>query len=790
MHHHIPAELRALPQWIVWRYVVRDPAKKPTKEPVSAFTGYPADVTLRENLAPFDVALWAASTKPGINGIGFAFTPEDPYCGIDLDTYDPLLSDEDRDRHRKIAEAFTGYAELSPSGKGLHLIVKAEVPEYRKRAGVEICSAGRYLTFTGNVWRNGSIDPQQSLTQTLWDELRDPEREQAYVLNRSLDAGQTKSDEEIYNIAINAKNGGLFKALWDGQWQAGYPSQSEADLALLDILAYYTQNRDQLKRMFRLSGLGKREKAQRDQYFDSPKYGMLHKVFDNRPPEVDIDALKANIAASMKVSASPVPQAPDDVTLTVTDTPPTPERTLSNESNADEAVYAVPPGLLGEIARYFYSSAPRQVPEIALCAAIGLMAGIAGRAYNTHTGTGLNLFLLMLANTGSGKESMAGGVARLMKQVVKTIPAAKEFIGPGEFRSDAALLKYIAKAPSFVTITGEFGIVLQQMSSPTANSHIKGMKRVLLDLFGKSGKGSQLNGSEYSQAEDSTKSVDGPAFTMVGESAPESFFQAVDENLITDGLLPRFTLIEYRGPQPPLSPTANHPPDAHLVAQVATLCSQALMLNTANEVFTVVPDEDAERLLADFEKYARHQVNASSATEVTRQIWNRAHLRALRLAGLVAVGCNGYAPVIKREHAEWAINLSRYNTARLLERFERGEVGNASSDDKHQKAIISVIAEYMRGTVKDAERYSDFPQLHDKFVVPWQYVQRRLVAVAAFRNDRRGSTVAMKVAMNELVDSGIVAEVSKQEMATRFGITAKAYMVTKADAFLSRRGRI
>jgi primase-polymerase (primpol)-like protein len=70
-----------------------------------------------------------------------------------------------------------------------------------------------------------------------------------------------------------------------------YQSQSEADFALVDIVAFYTQNRKQIARIFRLSALGKRDKAKRDRYIEY----MVEKSFDRQLPKIDIEGLQDRI---------------------------------------------------------------------------------------------------------------------------------------------------------------------------------------------------------------------------------------------------------------------------------------------------------------------------------------------------------------------------------------------------------------------------------------------------------------------------------------------------------------
>jgi len=86
------------------------------------------------------------------------------------------------------------------------------------------------------------------------------------------------------------------------------------------------------------------------------------------------------------------------------------------------------------MAQFIYSAAPRPVPEVALAAAIGLMAGITGRAYNI-SGTGLNQYVLLLAMTGAGKEAAASGINKLMNTIKMQVPTSTGFIGPSEISS-------------------------------------------------------------------------------------------------------------------------------------------------------------------------------------------------------------------------------------------------------------------------------------------------------------------------------------------------------------------
>ena len=63
------------------------------------------------------------------------------------------------------------------------------------------------------------------------------------------------SDDSVLAVASTAKNKEKFNKLWSGSTE-GYASNSEADLALCTILAFYANgNADQVDRLFRKSNL-------------------------------------------------------------------------------------------------------------------------------------------------------------------------------------------------------------------------------------------------------------------------------------------------------------------------------------------------------------------------------------------------------------------------------------------------------------------------------------------------------------------------------------------------------
>src|SRR5215831_6676895 len=151
---HLPPELIALVQWLIWRFVYGEPGTRPDKRPYQC-TGYGASIINPRHWSGYDYAMktWVEQRVP-CDGIGFVFTADDPYCGIDLDNVYPSDAAECSPLMARILERFSDtYSEVSPSGRGIKLWCKAKAPRSGKWAvgggAIEVYDRGRFFTVTG-----------------------------------------------------------------------------------------------------------------------------------------------------------------------------------------------------------------------------------------------------------------------------------------------------------------------------------------------------------------------------------------------------------------------------------------------------------------------------------------------------------------------------------------------------------------------------------------------------------------------------------------------------------------
>lgn len=273
----VPDALASRDQWVCWRREERD--GKTTKVPVEPSTGGYASTTEPGTWANFETALEAAESM-NTDGVGFVFTDDDPIVGIDLDDCRDPESGTIAEWARDVVTRLDSYAEVSPSGTGVHVIAEGGLPDGRSRKGdVEMYETSRFFTVTGE-----HLDATPQAVERRVDAIRGVHAD--YVQDSSDDEGVEDreppvespdgsvdlEDEDLLERARAAENGDRFDALWRGQ-TSGYDSHSEADMALCLHLAFWTGGDPaRMEALFRQSGL-MREKWDEVHYADGATYG-------------------------------------------------------------------------------------------------------------------------------------------------------------------------------------------------------------------------------------------------------------------------------------------------------------------------------------------------------------------------------------------------------------------------------------------------------------------------------------------------------------------------------------
>ena len=252
----IPSELKALPQWILWKSEKK--GGRYTKVPYQV-DGEMAQANNRRTWSTFATAV-KFYLQGDYDGIGFVFSRQDNYIGIDIDN---CVSDGKPNTFAtEIIDSLDSYTEFSPSGKGLHIIIKGGLPQNvlgtgRKNTqhGLEIYSYGRYFTFTGNRENSNDVYDRTDELAELFEKYFDDSDIEGRVNLADFENDDIKlSNDALWERMFRSKSGDVIRSLYNGDLIDG--DHSSSDLALCNHLAFWTgKSATRMDAMFRETGL-------------------------------------------------------------------------------------------------------------------------------------------------------------------------------------------------------------------------------------------------------------------------------------------------------------------------------------------------------------------------------------------------------------------------------------------------------------------------------------------------------------------------------------------------------
>lgn len=783
----IPEALRALPRWCI-----AGPDKAPYYLPNAGAAITRASVTDSRTWMTFTSACSIAFSSG--QGIGYVCHADDPFTCIDLDNKgvdeypdepEKWTTPEQIARAWSIVREFESYTERSRSGKGLHLWVGGKIGQGARRENIEIYSQQRFIICTGDVVVDMPITAGQPLLDKLLEQVRSAQGGRRVELVEQEDGAE---DKDVLDTAINASNSDKFNKLCAGRWDDEFPSQSEADLALMSMFTFYSPSNAQCKRLFRMTALGKREKAVRDDRYlnltlqtirsRQARESAMDDIARKQSMEL-IARLQANHIPSTP-AAQPAPQQPaiggvmgNAPPAAPPPIPPAPPQIEDDGDLYPEKGLSWPPGVAGRVARFIYHSSPRPVREVSIVATLGLLAGVCGKAY-TIPQSGLNMYIVLVARSAIGKEAMHTGLSHILKFALESRPGALGFIDFNDYVSGPALVKKCAETQSFVNVAGEWGRKLKRLSAAeTGNdSSMQSLRTAMTNLYQKSGPSSIVGGLSYSSKENNVASVSGVAYSMIGETTPNTFYEALTEDMMADGFLSRFTIIEYAGDRPATNTRQVLEIEADLKETLGNLFNNAIGLNQNNMHVGVLRTPEAGVMIDAFDAECDKEIR-STDEESWRQMWNRAHLKVLRMAALLACADNCIQPCITVEQMDWALSVVRADIAMMAGKLRSGDIG--TDDTSRERKVMSIAREYL--SKPPSPTYGIPDGMRESGIIPRKYLQLRVQRLASFYTHRLGTIGSLDSLLRNLCDSGYFIEISKDKLVESYAFHGKCYRV-------------
>ena len=244
-YDNIPFELKQEKRWVLWKL------KDNTKIPINAKTGFGAKSNDNKTWSSFEFCLKVCDTYK-CNGLGFMLG--NGFFGVDIDNHDESNIE---DLKNEFIETLKSYTEYSQSGKGIHIICKGVLPSGMRRKGnIEMYDSVRFFALTGKQIGNYGISDRTNEIKELYNKYL-LQNKPIYTFKEEINTTTKElTDDEVIRKINESRNANLFNCLYYGSWEGIYKSQSEADLGLCNILAFWCgKNKYQIDRIFRNSQL-------------------------------------------------------------------------------------------------------------------------------------------------------------------------------------------------------------------------------------------------------------------------------------------------------------------------------------------------------------------------------------------------------------------------------------------------------------------------------------------------------------------------------------------------------
>lgn len=356
----------------------------------------------------------------------------------------------------------------------------------------------------------------------------------------------------------------------------------------------------------------------------------------------------------------------------------------------------IPDGLVGDLTAYMLSTARRPQPLLSLGASLCAIGALMGRQYRTTSNLRSNLYVVGIADSGSGKNH-----SREIINEVFFESGLAHHLGGNKIASGAGLLTALHRQPAILFQIDEFGMFLSAAADRKRSPrHITEILDNMTELF--TAAGGVFLGAEYANRDGTNerRDINQPCLCVYGTTTPLHFWGALQGANVVDGSLARFLIL----------PSDEDYPDENLAAGLrqappglieglqrlavggghrkGNLSGMTSDPTTAVDPVTVPMTAEAQARFRQLSADLTEELRAAAGTAFTA-ILARIGENALKLALIVAVGRDPVTPEIDITAANWAIDFVRHYAQRTMEAVER-HVADTETE-AHLKRLKEII---------------------------------------------------------------------------------------------------
>lgn len=781
-YNNIPADMRAYNQWIVWKYEQRVPDAKPTKVLYSVTTGYKASVTAPSTWATFEQAVQCATAvNTTYAGIGFVFTKSDPYSGVDLDVAEGAAPSAIQ---QFIFNKLDSYAEFSPSGRGVHIIVKGTVPHGRndQSLGVEIYDSGRYFTMTGNRVNDKDVQDRAPMLLELWHEIGGVFDDNGGEPHTIVNPAVVTDEVLVQRICASGKNKAYYNWVGAFDW-------SEAYRSVLGAACLFSSDEQQIQRVIMVSPLvtnapphGSETRPKRVARLWAREYGFACRQGDNERGDQGyrmwsqkwfpggsrelyaqvmqqahnnaaaiIAAHTARIMENARIARVKVTASGDPTAI------PVPLYT-ANLTKLTDLTVTPPPGVFSDMVNEVCLRTRNPSEVMAMWSILGLVSGAVGRAYVTEEGAGVNNFFILSAGTNTGKTQHWSAIEAIVRSCA---PKLLAHVFGGSAASPQILAEEAQNMPSMVLRLPDSGGWLAGVVDAKTQMQVN-IREALLSIYESANAGASWHiPKSIRSKKDNSKSVDEFNMSIALDTTPQ-YLTNFDISDFTDGLMSRFIMVY--GPET-IAKLQQPKRGGDVPVSVATAFDDLLKLSVAASRPTNVGSMGGamgipERMVVTHEDGLNDYLWSLEVeiTDAVRDVQtkklpphyiaaSRVVLNAKRVAAIVAMIERPAQPVITRPIFDWALRFVMSSVTSVIRMFDAGTMG--SEESKQEAAIIDFI-----------ER-----QINKNPAIPYvtlRQIGQHVDRLACFAKAKMGARYTRSRVINDLFERGVLEKTTIQ----------------------------
>ncbi|EHS1183812.1 hypothetical protein KVQ64_002071 [Vibrio vulnificus] len=442
------------------------------------------------------------------------------------------------------------------------------------------------------------------------------------------------------------------------------------------------------------------------------------------------------------------------------------------------------PGFAGVIANTVLMASVIPQPKVAIITTLAILSGVFGRRIRTPSDAYVNGYYVVLGYSGQGKDTIHTVPQKLVGDIN---PYATRFVRNIKAKSAEALEQELSDLPGGVFLHRELGQRLKGMINGKFDSPDRKYGTMHIELYS----APSIQASILRNKERNIEGQPDPAYSLLGESTPDTYFDALNLQSAEDGFLSRIITVHIGEDCPPRNKRPVVYMEPHLLQhwkRVLELSvgyeTQLKESNLTKPIRVNWAGSGAEELFDDFERLCDHKKREALKEKnfVKNAAYTRAALKVMKLASLLAAANDPVNPKITSQDVEWSRNYIEADMQLYLDKVDLGEIGNKDESERITR-IITVCQCYLRGKgpIQVTPDKKEPRSLYEQGVISRKTLQLYTRIKAFTDHANQDHSTLLNKAIQNLIDNGTLKEIQKDHAVEKLGFHGRCFRILEID---------